>query len=768
MALSTEVVARKYLDVTADTPISVDIPVFKARDVFVYYGSASLLARQGVDYTLELASDFNTLVVTPTSQMLDKINALMSADTTEINYITVRRTLNYETEATSDGVRYTPFTSREFDRNAMRDQQLRDVTERALTFPPGHLAEEVDGSVVNVKPGQLIRRNDDGSGFSGTDTEVVVTEVHAWFQNRDVTSATQAALMTEGSIVSLNGIKYEVDSSAVGALSATNDLGVNGLKAFSRGHVSPFQFGGSLGGNATANRIALQAAINTGQDVILEGVGTYATDGPVFMRHTGSYYRMDTGQKFICSPTVTLTRNDTAPSNFINRTQTGQSVAAGAGVTVREGAFFKNNTASAIVLSGVHAADAVSDGLVEVVSEAYEEAFLVLFGSNNLIDGLNFENCKRTIMTGQDPDQIGTENSHTSFNRYRNIWAKNCSVGFTSRASLGDYYSSLKDIHVFQCQVGFDIGQHSASIGVAHNNNRNFYENCRAARCHVGYHITMGDTNTFTACHTEGCAASPTNNPYSPPDGLPDGEDTWSVINLGAKNTFIACVDEGGEKVLFSSDAEAQYIASWWREGSTLADYAKFTAEPRLMLNASTAWLNGGKLSILQNTKADVFGGRQAGALLDGNWRRSGDVERFDQNADQTGQNDWMVDLGAVASSASAAFDLWPEANSGSTKGNSAAAFFDVDVLGDSDTNNLGHHTKFRVIAKRNSSKTVIRYFVTDIVGGRATGGNAGDATEAFTPVLSLSGRDLVLTLTAPARTFERVTVFIRSGYNRP
>lgn len=132
MVVSTSVVARRYEDVSAGTPISVDIPAYEVGDVYVYYGNASLVAVQGTDYTVALAGDFETFTVTPTASLLTKINALIAGDPTEENYITVRRALDYLTDATPDGVRYTPFTSREFDRNAMRDMQLADERSRSV------------------------------------------------------------------------------------------------------------------------------------------------------------------------------------------------------------------------------------------------------------------------------------------------------------------------------------------------------------------------------------------------------------------------------------------------------------------------------------------------------------------------------------------------------------------------------------------------------------------------------------------------------------
>ena len=165
MVVSTSVVARRYEDVSAGTPISVDIPAYEAGDVYVYYGDASLVAVQGTDYTVALAGDFETFTVTPTASLLTKINALIAADPTETNFITVRRTLDYLTDATPDGVRYTPYTSREFDRNAMRDMQLADERNRSVRlsekfvppYPELTIAEWNEGEALVFGPdGELL------------------------------------------------------------------------------------------------------------------------------------------------------------------------------------------------------------------------------------------------------------------------------------------------------------------------------------------------------------------------------------------------------------------------------------------------------------------------------------------------------------------------------------------------------------------------------------------------------------------------------------
>lgn len=132
MVVAVETVALRYLNVTAGQVIPVNYPAFEVSDVDIYYGKAVLEAVSGTDYTVTLGGDFSTFTVTVNASLVAKLNALIAADATEVNAITVRRYLDYKTEATPAGVRHTPFTSREFDRVAMRDQQLDDALRRSL------------------------------------------------------------------------------------------------------------------------------------------------------------------------------------------------------------------------------------------------------------------------------------------------------------------------------------------------------------------------------------------------------------------------------------------------------------------------------------------------------------------------------------------------------------------------------------------------------------------------------------------------------------
>lgn len=164
MAIAVETVAVRVLNVQTGVEIPVNTPLFAADEAFVYYGKASLLAEYNVDYTVTLdAPNFNTFIITPLASLLTKINGLINDDPSETNYVTIRRTLDNTTEATSAGVRHTPFTAREFERTIMRFQQITERLNRALVLSPNFVGDESLLELQEVLPNRTLQTNMDGT-----------------------------------------------------------------------------------------------------------------------------------------------------------------------------------------------------------------------------------------------------------------------------------------------------------------------------------------------------------------------------------------------------------------------------------------------------------------------------------------------------------------------------------------------------------------------------------------------------------------------------
>lgn len=217
MAVGTDTVAVRYENVSAGTPISVPYPVYETTDVYVYYGLASLLAVRGVDYTLTLEDDFDTFTLTPTASLVNKIDALIAADPAEENYITVRRTLDYLTESTPPNVRYTPFTSREFDRTALRFQQIDEKLNRAITLAPNYVGDQPLIVLGPALPGRALMFNDDATQVvpGPTSDEIQSAQSYAEIAQDSAEIATSAAASLAGRV------------SQVGSIAALAALDVN-------------------------------------------------------------------------------------------------------------------------------------------------------------------------------------------------------------------------------------------------------------------------------------------------------------------------------------------------------------------------------------------------------------------------------------------------------------------------------------------------------------------------------------------------------------
>lgn len=124
---------RRYDDVEELVDISVSLPLFTTDTLAVYYGEAGLDAIENVDYEIILnETDYSNFTFRPLASLITKINAQIVAEPTDRNTILLVRILPAETDAEPASVRSTQFVSKEFDRIAMRFQQLDEQISRAV------------------------------------------------------------------------------------------------------------------------------------------------------------------------------------------------------------------------------------------------------------------------------------------------------------------------------------------------------------------------------------------------------------------------------------------------------------------------------------------------------------------------------------------------------------------------------------------------------------------------------------------------------------
>lgn len=310
MAVGTEVVAVRYENIVADTPISVPYPVYEALDIFVYYGVESLQAVYSTDYTISLADDFDTFTLTPTASLIAKIDALIAADPTEENFITVRRRLDYLTDSTAAAVRYTPFTSREFERTALRFQQIQEQLNRSLTLTPGFV-----GAVALTLPapsqGRALVWNATENGLENGPTADEVANAEAYAEA--ALASQNAAATSETNASTSAGAAATSETNA-----ATSETNAQTAAEAAEQALEDFLAAGAAGGKfeAVANRAAAKALDPTIKTVVLirdEGgrngifvarAGSQPKSDPAegvyFPSNTAGYYfeRYGTGMKF--------------------------------------------------------------------------------------------------------------------------------------------------------------------------------------------------------------------------------------------------------------------------------------------------------------------------------------------------------------------------------------------------------------------------------------------------------------------------------------
>jgi len=127
---STNVELRKD-GIVATVPIDVDIQVYDADEIIVFYGIGRLVAVVDTDYSITLSNEGDitpewptTFSITPTASLVNKIAVLMGDDEDEEDAIWVRRQLAYTNDFLETDGFLRAKIAREFDRAIMRFQQL--------------------------------------------------------------------------------------------------------------------------------------------------------------------------------------------------------------------------------------------------------------------------------------------------------------------------------------------------------------------------------------------------------------------------------------------------------------------------------------------------------------------------------------------------------------------------------------------------------------------------------------------------------------------
>lgn len=121
MAINTEVVHQRFINIAENVDVNVPIPLFAEDEVVVTYGNEQIVAEYGMDYDVVLNEDddYADFIILPLEPLIDKITALGDG-----NFIDVTRRLDYTTSISIASAANPRTTAREFDRTIMRFQQL--------------------------------------------------------------------------------------------------------------------------------------------------------------------------------------------------------------------------------------------------------------------------------------------------------------------------------------------------------------------------------------------------------------------------------------------------------------------------------------------------------------------------------------------------------------------------------------------------------------------------------------------------------------------
>lgn len=132
--------------VAGNTIHGVNLPLDNVSELYVYYGSTRLLAVLGVDYTVSIASDFNSFDLTPLASLLTKIGVAGTG-----NVIYMNRQVPYTNDLVPEDAFIRQRLVDEFDRNAMRFQQianrLRTAVDHNITVSSAAPSGGSDGDI---------------------------------------------------------------------------------------------------------------------------------------------------------------------------------------------------------------------------------------------------------------------------------------------------------------------------------------------------------------------------------------------------------------------------------------------------------------------------------------------------------------------------------------------------------------------------------------------------------------------------------------------
>lgn len=289
MAVTTELAVFQMFNVVQGVPYSVPFPVFSPSQVVVTYGENGALANTAADYTVDIGEDFNTFSVTFTNTFTERlVNEGID------NVVVIRRNTPALTDATPAGVANTLFTSREFERMTMRDQEMREVLQRALVLGPSFVGTDAPTLRISaLEANRALVVNPEGTAIIQGPTVAQIAEAQDYAERAEAASqiVNEAVLRPYSSFAAVFAAVTSVLFPAIVVRVAARVNGVLVEWFFDGtgpclgggwspvGRSMPAHFG-AIGDNITDDTAALQSWANYGGN--MAGVQkTYRTSGTV-------------------------------------------------------------------------------------------------------------------------------------------------------------------------------------------------------------------------------------------------------------------------------------------------------------------------------------------------------------------------------------------------------------------------------------------------------------------------------------------------------
>lgn len=391
------------------------------------------------------------------------------------------------------------------------------------------------------------------------------------------------------------------------------------------------------------------------------------------------------------------------------------------------------------------------------------EACFSIHGSYYQFSDFLIQHSKVGFYFGQDLNSV--EKSACYKNIIRDVQIRRCGTGILMSSAYGNNYNDISNIHFIENQIDCEMRTGKHDIVSIANNNRNYFTNIRSNRAIVGLWCSSGDTNRFTSWDGEGCRASPINNPYTTPVGLPKLIDGVTQITNGVHiltgqgqlNKFLNCQMEACDIELYNNHYGNSFVNCGYHEAVANGTQVYNLQEPGLFISHNSFFTS--IFCHLSNLNSNAFPNvTEFGLYVRGNsFRNNTGIEKLKATTTSKNYSECRVfDLGTAAPGSTKTVTIWRDVDP------SSSANIKVKVSALSAASNLSFANELAVTAYRTSARSLTRYFMQELYKLRATGQGVGDSTSVIVPTIAHGGtstRELVLTLTMPAYVMDSVFV---------